>query len=119
AIVATLVAIIPPDTYAVNTKVDFPPQHAAPMSLSCQGHELAESWSIASSNPAESAVYTSGQTPIIKDNVRVGYTIAVLNAAGVQRPTVKVTLEVVCQHEHSRLVQLLLWPVKKIKSLSP
>src|SRR5262245_9292734 len=55
AAIATIVANIPPDTHPVTTTRDYPPQTEAPMSLSCQGHELAESWSISSSKPAESA----------------------------------------------------------------
>ena len=119
ALVATIVANVPPDTHEITTKAHFPPQTAAPMQLSCEGHELAESWSVASSNPPESAIYTSDQTPIMKDGVRIGWKLNVLNGAGAnnpRRPDVDVTLTVVCQHEHSRIVQMLLWPVNKLKS---
>jgi hypothetical protein len=73
AVIATIVANVPPDTYNTSTQKIFPPQVASPMELSCSGHELAESWSIVSSNPAEAEIYTSSQTPIMKGNVRVGY----------------------------------------------
>jgi hypothetical protein len=122
ALIATIVANVPPDTHEITTKAHFPPQTASPMELSCSGHEKAESWSVSSSNPAESAIYTGwDQTPILRDNVRVGYRLNVLNGAGSsnpRRPDVDVTLALTCEHEHNRLVQILLWPVKKLKSMA-
>jgi hypothetical protein len=103
AVVATIIANVPAGTYTVTTDKVFPPQTTSPMTLSCKGRELAESWKIWSSNEKESAIYTSAQTPIMKDNIRVGYTLGVLNGAGSsnpRRPDVTVTFEVTCQYEH-------------------
>jgi hypothetical protein len=122
ALIATIVANVPPDTYVKTTVAHFPPQYAAPMELSCDGREKAESWSVSSSNPNQSAIYTGwDQIPVLRDNVRVGYRLNVLNGAGSsnpRRPDVDVTLAVTCEHEHSRLVQMLLWPVYKLKSMA-
>ncbi len=120
AALATVVANVPADTHTITTVKNFPPQRAAPMELSCSNHELAESWSVTSSDPSESAIYTSNQTPIMRDNVRVGYRLGVFNGAGVSNPTrppVDVTLTVSCQHEHSRVIRTLLWPLHKLQGL--
>jgi len=120
AVLATIVANVPPDTHIITTVRNFPPQTVASMELSCTGHELAESWSVTSSNPSESALYTSNQMPILKDGIRVGYRLNVLNGAGSSNPTrppVDVTLALSCQYEHSQVVQALLWPLHRLQGI--
>jgi hypothetical protein len=100
AIVATIIANLPVQTYQIKSTAHFPPQTAAPMSAKCNAKDDALYWQVTSSNPSESAIYTTAATPLMDGNIQIGFSLTAMNAAGSsnpRRPDVDFTLAVTCE----------------------
>jgi hypothetical protein len=97
AVVATIAANLPAGTYQVKDVVHFPPQTTHLMSGKCKGKDPALFWQVTSSNPSQSAIYTTEATALKEENTQVGFSLTAMNAAGSsnpRRPDVDFTLTV-------------------------
>jgi len=109
AVISTVVANLPTGSYLiVGTSLDVPPQVGAQtFSGRCLDHDTAVGWTILTTEPDRSAPYMRLPDPLKDGDIQVGYKMYVMNAAGVQQPTARFTLQLTCQKAHTPVVEWL------------
>jgi hypothetical protein len=119
ALLATIVANWPRQTYLAHNDVIVPPTETRGLSASCRAGDFAQSYRIFVENNPAAPVYMTNAKGIPSESNRVGYDVTVMNGGGAynpRRPDLDIKLEVTCEPAHGALSEILLWPVRKFFS---
>jgi hypothetical protein len=122
AIIATIVANWPKQTYLTYNQVRVPPTETRPLSAQChQMTDFAQSYRIYVENNRDAPVYMTNAREDVLEGNRFGYDLTVMNGGGAfnpRRPDLDIKLELTCEPAHSAITEFLLWPINKLFSIS-
>lgn len=123
AVLATVAANWPRQTYVVINSVIVPPAETRGVDKRCDKNDFAQTYKVYAVKPTSNSgpVYMTNADELFGDSkVRDGYAVTVMNGGGRQNPRrddLNIRLEVTCEYHHSEIVRWLLIPWTKLKSL--